>query len=245
MKNKKHFDWIKFIEFNLLILRIVGLWPKHNKSYKFELYSVYSIFVLTIFLFLNIICETINLYFIRNNLEAVTGTIFILLTKIATCLKVSITIKNLTVLKNLFSILNCSLFQPKNSYQKLLVQTNLNFWRMLFNGILYSTCISIIFASVFPLLDKEEFRLPALAWYPFDYQFNPVYSIIYVYQIMSMLTCALANINLDALVSALNICTAAQFDILCENLTTFDDSENGMQRNYRHHKKILRYNKNV
>ncbi|RZC39451.1 7tm 6 domain containing protein, partial [Asbolus verrucosus] len=168
--------------------------------------------------------QTVNLFLIANDLEAVTGTIFILLTDIGAFIKTYCLVKNMKMLKQLMITLNSDLFQPKNLEQKNLVQK---------------------------IFDKtvKEYRLPFLAWYPCNSKQSPQYELTYLYQALAINFTAMANVNTDTLIAALNMYIGAQFDILCDDLRNLNkggksssEEINQTLRNcIHHHREILKF----
>ncbi|RZC32149.1 7tm 6 domain containing protein [Asbolus verrucosus] len=193
--------------------------------------------------------QTVNLYFVKDDLKAVTGTIFILLTDIGASLKIYCLMKNMKILKQLMITLNCDLFQPKNLHQRKLIQPNLNSWTMFFWVFWILALGCLFFWSLFPILDRtvKDYRLPFLAWYPFDYRKTPTYQMAYVHQILGITFTAISNDNIDNLIAALNMYIGAQFDILCDNLKNiFDkdapaDTDKKLKGCVHHHKEILKF----
>lgn len=244
MTSRSKFDWGSIIKFNISLLKISGLWPKDNQGYKNNFYTVYAFVVLILFIVLDTLCQINNLYFIRHDLEALTGTIFLLLTKIASCFKSYFVIKNMKSLKNLMVLLQTDLFQPQSDRQIVLIQPNFDIWRHQFYGIWSCTIGCLSFMLIFPLFDKKNYRLPSLSWYPFDYTVGWLYYIVYFHQVLSNLICAIANVSIDTLVSGLNMYIASQFDILCDNLKNLKVVKATVKCKLRncvkHHKLILR-----
>ncbi|KAJ3648702.1 hypothetical protein Zmor_020484 [Zophobas morio] len=56
----EHFDWKLTICTNVFILRMLGLWPKHNDKYEFNLYFLYTIVVICFFALLHTLTQAIN-----------------------------------------------------------------------------------------------------------------------------------------------------------------------------------------
>nr|XP_008197157.2 PREDICTED: odorant receptor Or1-like [Tribolium castaneum] len=243
------FDWRSMIKMNIVVLRCVGLWPSGEESYKPGVYTIYASTVLTLFLLGHIFFQAVNVYFIRNNLSAVTGTIYILLIEILLVFKVYYLVKNMTVLKQLLKMLETEMFQPRNSTQINEIQADMKFWQMLIRFLWVSVMCSNLFWAIYPLVDNagKEKRFPFLAWYPYDAQKSPYYEITYVYQTISVNYMSSIHVSVDALAGALNVYNGNQFDILCDNLRNLHRlTKNGTidaGRNFRyclkHHKHIL------
>ncbi|RZC38123.1 7tm 6 domain containing protein [Asbolus verrucosus] len=246
----KQLDWKHTFKLNILMLKIVGLWPQ-GESYGLNLYTVYAIFSITLFHFCYIFTQTVNLYFIRNDLKAVTGTIFVLLTDMGASLKTYCLIKNMKMLKQLMMTVNYDLFQPKTLKQKNLIQPNINAWKCIGLTFWFFTVGCLILWSLFPILDKtvKDYRLPFLAWYPYNTKISPQYELTYFYQAVATIFLATVNVNLDTLIAALNMFVGAQFDILCDDLRNLHgvgrnasrSVEEKLKNCIHHHREILKF----
>ncbi|RZC32089.1 odorant receptor Or1 [Asbolus verrucosus] len=245
----KKFDWVVTIRLNIFILKLVGLWPKGNESYKFNFYTFYAIISITFFVYGHNMAQTFNIFFVINDLEAITGTIVVSLTLSLSIIKTYFIIRNMATLKNLMVILNSDMFQPKSTHQKNLVKSNLREWKMFYMVFLIMTWNSFLVYITFPIFDKsvKEYRLPLMAWYPYDTKTSPSYEITYVYQFVSALFIATTNVNIDTLIAALNMYVGAQCDILCDDLRNLrneqvpGDIDKAFINCISHHKNIVKF----
>ncbi|RZC41655.1 7tm 6 and/or Imm37 domain containing protein [Asbolus verrucosus] len=244
----KKFDWKLSIRRNLQVLNIVGLWPELDGNFKSNLYTLYSTTTLAVFIYGHNFFQTINVFFIYPDLEAISGTIFVTLSEMLTMVKSYYMLQNMNILKQLMTTINNDIFQPKNTMQKNFIESSLNFWKKV--GMLLWTMSggAIFFWSTYPILDNsiKESRLPFLAWYPYDTKISPYYEITYIYQIISVTVIASATLSIDMLIAALNVFTGAQFDILCDDLRHLHDDIsldfNAKLINcVKHHKEILKF----
>jgi hypothetical protein len=246
------YDWKANIKMNILMLHVCGLWPKGDETYKPGLYALQTTILLIVFLMGHMFFQVVNFYFIRDNLEALTGTIYVLLLEILVVFKVYYLIKNMEMLKQLLKILETDLFQPKTAQQRALINTNLFFWRAIYKTVLTMSYCYNLFCVLFPFLDKtaEEKRLPFLAWYPYNTQISPFYEITFIHQMASVLFITTVHVNIDTLVAAINLFIGSQFDILCDNLRNLHnligpgDINDKLINCIEHHKQILRYERN-
>ncbi|RZC39042.1 7tm 6 domain containing protein, partial [Asbolus verrucosus] len=250
----KKFDWKGIIKANIIVLKFVGLWPAGDETYGCNLYTLYAIVSTILFHFGHNLFQTVNLFLILDDLEAVTGTIFILLMKIASSLKAYHLIKNMKMLKKLMITINCNLFQPKNSEQKILIQPNIKAWRICVSTFSTFTVSALFLSSLYPVLDKSfyQYRLPFLAWYPYNTKTSPQYEITYIYQALSVISLAVVTLGIDSLIAALNMFIAAQFDILNNDLRNLHpvnnnnnnnsiDVVNDLKKCVHHHREILKF----
>lgn len=240
------YDWRLNIKMNIFVLRLLGLWPKEGKYQGF--YILHVIFTMTTFLIGHLFFQAANIYFIRANLEAVTGTIYVLLVESLVVFKVYYLIRNIEMFKRLLGVLDTDMFQPKNSTQIVAIKETVHVWKTIYKSFLYTCFGTNMFWAIYPLLDKSngERRLPFLAWYPWNTKRTPLYEITYVYQIISVSFITTVHVNVDVLVAALNIFNGSQFDILCDNLRNLHNFiENATVKEnlvhcIKHHKEILK-----
>ncbi|RZC41118.1 7tm 6 domain containing protein, partial [Asbolus verrucosus] len=149
------FDWTVTIRPNMFILKLVGLWPEGDESYKFNLYTFYVIFSITIFVYGHNFTQALNILFVINDLEAVIRTIYISLTLSIAVIKTYCIIRNMKTLKQLMIIINSDIFQPKSEKQKKLVKSNLSEWKRFYNTKVSPSyeityvyqCISLLFIA--------------------------------------------------------------------------------------------------
>jgi hypothetical protein len=240
------FSWKLTIKTNILVLRLLGLWPKLNEGYKFNLYTFYS-FSMKAFVDGNNLCQTIYIFYIYSDLEALAAIIFVLFTLCLDSAKAYYFIRQIRILKELMVELESTEFQP-NQHQRHLVQPMLNLWTFMYKTLWFFYGTTVLLWAVFPIMDGSFYkhRLPFFAWYPYDTTTSPLYEITYFYQIFSAGFLAVVCLNIDTLIAAVMVFTMSQCDILCDNLknlSTCKDSgySEKLINCIKHHQKILRY----
>ncbi|XP_044270069.1 odorant receptor Or1-like [Tribolium madens] len=239
----RKYDWMQAIKTNILILKIVGLWPKDDESYKFDFYTFYASIWLSTLLVASTFFQGINIIFILGDVKALTGTAYVLLTEILAVIKTYFIVKNMKMLKRLMKSLNNNkLFQPRNVEQIELVQTSLKFWKLTYNVIHSMVGGANLFWILFPMVDKKEKRLPFLGWYIVDTKVSPYYEIVYGFQFCSCFYMSALIINIDTLIAALNVYVGTQIDLLCNNVRNLKPSsvEQELITCIKHHQEILR-----
>ncbi|RZB40789.1 7tm 6 domain containing protein [Asbolus verrucosus] len=112
---------------------------------------------------------------------------------------------------------------------------------------------SMFFWSTYPIFDNsvKKYRLPFLAWYPYNTKISPYYEITYVYQVFGIIFLATTAVSVDNLIAALNVYIGAQFDILCDDVLHLYDVTNEITnfsekliKCVMHHQLILEFAKN-
>ena len=237
----ERYKWKSAIKANILLLKVAGLWPKGDETYKLNIYTIYTTLSFALFQALHTSTQIINLFFIYDDLEALTGTIFVLLTKVLAVLKSCFFIKNMKTLKQLMVIVNSDAFQPKDIEQRIIADTNAKFWKFIFVYFWSSSIGALTFWTIYPIFSGayKEYRLPFFAWYPYDVKKSPVYEITYAYQIFCTGFLIMANVDMDTLIAALNMYVGTQLDILCDDLRKLRFSNGKLRECIKHHKKIL------
>ena len=240
------FDWTSTIKINIVMLYLVGLW---SESDKYDLYTLHTFFTTIIVMGGHNFFQAMNIFFVYNNLEALTETIFVVVTDVLASMKMYFFIRNVELRKKLMRNLRNDTFQPRNSKQINMVQPALKTWKVMYITFSIMASYTVVIWTVFPFLNNsfKTGRLPFAAWYPYDSRKSPCYELTYVYQVLAMWYLTVTNINMDTMIAALMVLTGAQCDILCNNLQTGSDlhyrrnfNEN-MMKCIRHHQEVIRY----
>ncbi|RZC40832.1 7tm 6 domain containing protein [Asbolus verrucosus] len=245
------FDWKETIKPNIVMLKVVGLWPAGDEAYGRDFYTLFAVVSIFLFQVCHVFFQTTNLFFIMDDLQAVTGTIYIVLMDMAVLLKTYYVMKNMTNIKELMINVNSDVFQPKTLEQRTLVQPNLNMWKTIVSTFWYLALGCSFFWTFFPIIDKtyKNYRLPFLAWYPYNTSTSPLYEFTYLHQVLSINFTSMSNVNINTLIAALNMYVGSQFDILCDDVRNLNDVSKDNSANInerlkkciRHHKEILKF----
>ncbi|RZC38603.1 7tm 6 domain containing protein, partial [Asbolus verrucosus] len=245
------YDWKITIKINILILKLVGLWPQEDESYRFNLYTFYSIISINIFINAHNFFQTMNIFFVYSDLEALTATIFVTLTDVLASVKAFYFTQNMKILKKLMINLNSEIFQPKSDRQLILITPGLNSWKAIYAAFWAPVATTLFLWAIFPILDGsvKQQRLPFSAWYPYNSKISPLYEITYMYQVISIWFLATANLNMDTLIAALMMYIGTQCDILCDDLRNLRDCigsefNRKLVQCIQHYKTIVKFAKN-
>ena len=202
------------------MLKSVGLWPKGDKIYKRDMYSVYAVISTIVIVGGHNFFQIMNIFFVYNNLETLTGTIFITITDILASMKMCFFIQSIGLLKELMTTLNSTEFKPKNLDQIDMVRPALNSWKFMYFTFWITGGATVCIWAIFPLLDNsvKTKRLPFAAWYPYNVKISPLYEITYLYQMVGISYISVAAINMDMMITSLMMHVGTQCEILCDNL---------------------------
>ncbi|KAJ3663325.1 hypothetical protein Zmor_007616 [Zophobas morio] len=248
MCTSKKFDWTDIIRRNILILRLVGLWPNGSQNYRHNLYGVYA-FTSIIIPGASIFFQIMNIFYVYDDLEALSSTVFITVASLQTLVKMCIFVKNIGLFKKLIQLLNGNQLNPKNESEIKIVKPLLKFWKAIYLIYCSTALLSVCVITVIPMFSKSESKkLPFAAWYPYNYTVSPLFELTYLYQTSCAWFITVANIHMDTIIVALMVYIVAQCDILrynFENLTNsgekFHDVNKTIVGFVKYHKNILSF----
>jgi hypothetical protein len=245
-RKMEKFSWRLAINPNIVVLKLLGLWPKGHEGYKFNLYTLYSL-SMNAFVDGDNFFQTIYIFYIYSDLQALAAIVFLLFTDWLASIKAYYFFRNMNLLKELMVELESKEFQP-NNHQRTLVQPMLKLWTFVYKAYWFSVGTTLLLLALFPIVDGSfrQYRLPFFAWYPFDTTISPFYEITYFYQMFSICFLAIVCLNVDTLIAALMVFIISQCDILCDNLKHLHSCKESDYNSklivcVEHHQKILRY----
>ncbi|KAJ3663390.1 hypothetical protein Zmor_007664 [Zophobas morio] len=243
----ERFFWQDVSSMNIHILRILGPWPKNHELYKLDLYFLYATISIVFFITAHVLFQTVNIFFIYSNLEALIETMLVCVAEFLGILKIYTFVKNIGMLKRLMVVLDIDIFQPRNATQRLLVEPAIKLWKIIFHTLIGAVVPALFLWLSFPILNGsvKNYGLPLPPWYPYDFKKSWFYELTYLHQILGTCLVTLGDDNIDMLISALTMYVGAQCDILCDILKSlgFESSDFGLRLKIcvTHHKTILRF----
>lgn len=230
------FDWKLPLTTNISKLRFLGLWPEGGGGYKFKIYTLWTIFSFCVLNFGQNFFQTINVIFIFDDLEAIVENIVVTLSELLGLLKAYCVIRKMKNLKQLVAKTNNRLFQPKNKRQMKMIQSGITIWYANYVAYWMITLSAAFFLSTYPILDKsyKHYRLPYMAWYPFNTKESPFYEITFAYQFLGVIFIAATAVSVDTLITGLDVCITAQFHILNDDIKSIFDEKKPIGNIYEH-----------
>ncbi|KAJ3663640.1 hypothetical protein Zmor_007881 [Zophobas morio] len=247
MTSVEKYNWKANIKINIILLKLMGLWPKGDDIYQPGPYMLYSRIIVFLCVACHILPQAANIYFVRNDLTSVVGIVYVIMIEMMAAIKVYFIIQKMKTLKDHVIVLKSDWFQPKNSTQTLIIGRNVAFMKLIFK-MFFAVCFSgNAFYMIYPLLDDsvEGKRLPLVAWYPYDVNVWPFYQITYVHQVLSTCYLSMVHLNIDILIAAFNVYAGCQFQMLCDDLRNFVSLERDVNKNLVacivQHKRILTF----
>ncbi|RZC41460.1 7tm 6 domain containing protein [Asbolus verrucosus] len=247
----KKFNWTLNIKTNIVILKLVGLWPIHDGTCKSNLYTLYKMVLALPILIVNAVFQTMNIIFFIEDIQIFTSSLFMVITLYLVMIKYYYFDKNLEIFKQIETFLNEELmFQPKTPQQRIMSENGLKLWRKLYILFWILVVFTVFFWTSFPIIDSHEGerRLLFWSWYPYDVGISPFYEITYLFQTACIWFMALVSVSCDTTTTALMTYIGLQCDLLCDNLRNLgysveDNLNNDIDRQFtmciKHHKKIL------
>ena len=240
-----NFSWISAIKANLIMFKIVGLWPSGEK-YKHDFYALYTVVSITLCLFAHSVFFTVEvLLLFRSDITVLIRTLFLALTQTLSFIKSCFFVKNLRKLKHLVVILESDLFQPQSSDQRHKIEPALRSCKRANRSFFSLVYFTLTLFLLLPVLTNttKDYILPVQAWYPWYTEKSPAYEFTYLFQIVSTIFRGTTSISIDTFVTALNTYVATQCILLCDTLQNVRLEENShetLKRSILHHKLILR-----
>lgn len=219
MEKAEYYNWRSNIQIVIFFLKVLGLWPAGDGTYKLDIYTVYTFIVVAIFGLIHVGCHAMNIYFVRDDLKSVIGITYVIMMEYLGTLKIYLVITNMSVLKKCMLMIESDWFQPKNRKQKLLIEPSIKIWKIICTSLFFTAGASNIFWMLYPLLDSsEKRRLPFAIWYPYDATHSPFYEFSYILQFLNTTYLLLAHFNVDALIAGFNVFIGCHFDLLKDDL---------------------------
>ncbi|CAH1367430.1 unnamed protein product [Tenebrio molitor] len=224
-------DWKWTVKTNIFLLHLSGLWPRDG-TYKLDLYTLWTLIATILFTCGHNFFQFSNMFVVLNDLENFTDNNYITFSCLLSFIKAYSLFSNMKTLKQLMAVLHETVFNPENTRQRILIQTSMNVWKVVYIVFSFCTCGATFLLSIHPILDGSfrDGRLPFSAWYPFETQKTPIYQIVYVYQVLSIVYLVGVIYNVDTFIALLNAFVGVQCNILCDKLRNLQDTESSAAR---------------
>ncbi|XP_018392491.1 PREDICTED: odorant receptor 46a-like [Cyphomyrmex costatus] len=187
---------------NFYVLRFCGVWKEHKDSnlmvrfvnfcYRYTIAGI--IYHFTIF-------EMAELIRMRNDMEDLTESLFLVLTFMCLCLK----------------YLNVSIRQPKKFGGRVDTETIQS--QRIACAFMFISQISGILVLIGPLMSKNERQLPMKMYVPYSMVELLPYLLTYLEQIAVVFYGVSLNVAFDSLVYGFIIHTCGQIELLCYRLS--------------------------
>lgn len=239
-----NFQWKTVVIPYILVLKIVGYWPK--QTYKANFYSFYAVTFGVIFIGGHNLSQIIYIFHIRKDLKKLTVALYMTSTNLLAVVKIYSFVRNVGIIKQLLFKMEEYEFGPKTRKQVRLLRKSFNYWKIvsfLYSIAMYSVVLSF---SVLPLFTnnwRKTRLLPFRVWFPFSTKKMTRYVFGYIYQVISAWYIAIVTLNIDLVMFTLMMFVWSQCEILCDNLRYLEDDKFFVEKFIecvKHHKAIVR-----
>ncbi|KAF3054236.1 Odorant receptor 022 [Nylanderia fulva] len=206
---------------NFFVFRFCGIWKEYKDNNLIICFTNFCYrYIMAILLYHFTIFEVIELVRMKNNIEALTEGLFLVLTYVTLCLKYLNFLVREYELRALLDCFRNKICQPRDSIEKsILKQYDSKAKR---TACFYMTlCLSTgAMFVVGPLLTQDERSLPVQIQY-IPYSITPLlpYVLTYIQQSVALIYGVLLNVSFDSLVYGFIIHTCGQIELLCHRLT--------------------------
>ncbi|KAG5329566.1 OR46A protein, partial [Acromyrmex charruanus] len=205
---------------NFYVLRFCGVWKEHKNSnlvirfisfcYRYTIAAI--IYHFTIF-------EMAELIRIRNDVEDLTESLFLVLTFMCLCLKYLNVLMRQCELRALLDCFRANLCQPRNSMEEsILKQYDLKAKRIAC-AFMFISQISGFLVLIEPLMTQNERQLPMKMYVPYSMVELLPYLLTYLEQVAVVFYGVSLNVAFDSLVYGFIIHTCGQIELLCYRLS--------------------------
>ena len=231
------------------MLKFMGLEIKSEEKPASNLYKLYTFFSVVVIMGGHNLFQTVNIYFVYKDLEALTPIIVVTSTCILVSVKIHFFQRNISGVNNLILSLNSDIFQPKTEQQRRSAELTLYFFKIVYLSFLSLAVMASSAWLLIPILTKgtQDKLLPFAAWYPYDSTTSPLYEFTYIYQCVATLYLVTTMVHIDTLIFFLIMYITIQCDNLCDDLKNLHHDLYNVNVNQRviacvkHHQAILRY----
>ncbi|KAM0736582.1 Odorant receptor 46a, isoform A [Formica fusca] len=208
---------------NFFVFRFCGVWEEHGSSQGNNLIVRFVNFcyryTIAILIHYFTILEVIELVRIRNDMEAVTEGLFLVLTFVSLCLKYLNFLMRQCELRALLDCFRDKICQPRDSAEKSILKQYDRKAKGTACFFMFMCQTTGLMLLIIPLLTQDERSLPFKIYVPYSITTLLPYVLTYLQQTTTVIYAILLNVSFDSLVYGLIIHTCGQIDLLCYRLT--------------------------
>nr|AXF48796.1 odorant receptors OR54 [Lobesia botrana] len=229
----------------IAIMQYTGVWLPDNLEYRWRVMYMALRFVTQIVMFYFIILAEIGYVFkYRHDTERMVDAAVLLLSHLVQAVKVMTIVLRQPRIKRLIALGDGPEFTHTDPKLKAIIERAVKMTSLVSNVILCSASITGLFWCMVPAL-QDKVTLPLRTAYPFDISGTYIFTVMYVYSSVSVITVGVADAAENFLVSGVLILAATQVDLLNVLLM---DIEGGKAESYekavlciKFHQQILKY----
>ncbi|XP_076388993.1 uncharacterized protein LOC100882009 [Megachile rotundata] len=230
--------------FHLLI--VVGCWRPSSWTSPFKaLYTLYAAFLFVV-LYIATFVQFLDLILNVETQDELSDNIYLMLTMVVACQKMYGLLTSHKNIAALTDILEDEPFQPENGKE---VGIREEFDKKAHQHAFFHLAVtemSVLFYSFAGILKVDEIKLPFRMWLPCDYLPLPLHIVIYMLQVVSLVTGSMVHVACDTLIWGLLIHTCSQLEILGSRLKAIKPDDNQSARlAARYHNRVYRFAKMI
>nr|XP_012143128.1 PREDICTED: odorant receptor 46a, isoform A-like [Megachile rotundata] len=178
--------------------------------------------------------------------DELSDNIYLMLTMVVACQKMYGLLTSHKNIAALTDILEDEPFQPENGKE---VGIREEFDKKAHQHAFFHLAVtemSVLFYSFAGILKVDEIKLPFRMWLPCDYLPLPLHIVIYMLQVVSLVTGSMVHVACDTLIWGLLIHTCSQLEILGSRLKAIKPDDNQSARlAARYHNRVYRFAKMI
>nr|QMS80333.1 odorant receptor [Histia rhodope] len=224
------------------VMKILGVWmPLENETRFKKIYRTAMMFLQYIFL----IFQTIFIFQVWGDLEAVSEASYLLFTQACLCFKITVFQIKIPMLRDLLKQMNADIFRPQTlEHINILILQATRIKRFLL-AFMVSSQITCGMWALKPLFDnagKREF--PFDMWMPVSSEYSPQYELGYGFQLITICMSAYMYFGVDSVALSMVIFGCAQIDIVKAKILSIKSISNSVGTTKEHTRRIRKENYN-
>ncbi|XP_068618844.1 odorant receptor Or1-like [Battus philenor] len=224
------------------VMKYLGVWvPPAEESLT---HKIYRTFMLTLqYLFL--IFQLVYIIQVWGDLEAVSQASYLLFTQACLCLKITVFLVNVDVVKDLLKLMKSEIFQPVCEEHQRILKWHAGRIKRLLLAFMISSQTTCGLWALKPLFDDAGSRkFPFDMWMPIHPEYSPQYELGYAFQLTTICMSAYMYFGVDSVALSMVIFGCAQIDIIKDKILSIRPCEKKLQTSEERRKYLeINYNK--
>ncbi|CAL1685813.1 unnamed protein product [Lasius platythorax] len=205
---------------NFFVFRFCGIWEEHEGSNLIICFANFCYrYTIVILIYHFTIFEVIELVRMRNDVEALTEGLFLVLTFVTLCLKYLNFLMRRCELRALLDCFRIKICQPRDSIETSILKQYDRKAKGTACFFMFLCLITGLMLLMVPLLTQDERSLPFKMYVPYSITTLLPYVLTYLQQSTAVIYGILLNVSFDSLVYGFIIHTCGQIELLCYRLT--------------------------
>ncbi|GAB1860532.1 Odorant receptor [Camponotus japonicus] len=218
---------------NFFVFRFCGIWKEHKDSNLIIRFAIFCYrYIIAILIYHLTIVEIIELIRIRNDVESVTESLFMVLTFVSLCLKYLNFSVRQCELRALLGCFRVKICQPRDFAEKSILKQYDRKAKEIGCVYMFMCQTTGLLLLIMPLLIQDKRSLPFKTYIPYSTTTLLPYVLTYLQQSIGLIYRILLNVSLDSIVYGFIIHTCGQIELLCYRLRKiFQFLQNNTEKN--------------